>query len=282
MTVCISVKVHDCLVFAADSASSIFAHTANGSGIIKVFRHGNKVFNLHKGLPLVAMTCGMGNFGSASIATLTKDLRKCFGDKDSEYFVDVANYSIEDIAKKARKFLFEEKYSALPNKPQGDHSFEFWIGGYGSNSSKSEVWKVQIVNGASSDAAKIRSEDECGINAAGQPEAFNRLVLGYSAQIKDALISVGVEPAKLPQVLQAIQAKTQANMLYESMPVQDAINLADFLVETTKGFVSFVPGADVVGGATDIAVVTKHEGFKWIKRKHYYNREQNPLETDHA
>lgn len=66
------------------------------------------------------------------------------------------------------------------------------------------------------------------------------------------------------------------------MPVIDAIELTDFLVETTKRYFRFLPGADIVGGDTDIAVVTKYEGFKWIRRKFFYPATLNPLETDHA
>jgi len=66
------------------------------------------------------------------------------------------------------------------------------------------------------------------------------------------------------------------------MPVQDAIDLAQFLVTTTINFTKFLPGANTVGGAVDIATVTRHEGFKWIKRKLYYSAELNPLETDHV
>jgi len=66
------------------------------------------------------------------------------------------------------------------------------------------------------------------------------------------------------------------------MPVQDAIDLADFLIETTKRFVRFLPGADTVGGDTDIAVVTKHEGYKWVRRKHYFNSILNPAEVPYA
>ena len=66
------------------------------------------------------------------------------------------------------------------------------------------------------------------------------------------------------------------------MPVQDAIDLAIFLVETTIGFTKFLPGANTVGGAVDVATVTRHEGFKWIRRKHYYPNNLNPLETDHV
>ncbi|MCY4150606.1 MAG: hypothetical protein OXF73_14905, partial [Gammaproteobacteria bacterium] len=64
--------------------------------------------------------------------------------------------------------------------------------------------------------------------------------------------------------------------------VQDAINLADFLVDMTKRHAAFLPGADTVGGDTDIATVTKHEGFKWIRRKHYYSPQLNTRGTDHA
>ncbi|PPD15135.1 MAG: hypothetical protein CTY25_07615 [Methylobacterium sp.] len=66
------------------------------------------------------------------------------------------------------------------------------------------------------------------------------------------------------------------------MPIQDAIELADFLVDVTKRYFRFKPGADTVGGDTDIAVVTRYERFKWIKRKHFYPAELNPRETGHG
>jgi len=45
------------------------------------------------------------------------------------------------------------------------------------------------------------------------------------------------------------------------MPIQDAIDLADFLVEICKKTSRLVPGPQIIGGPTDIAVITKHEGF---------------------
>lgn len=32
-----------------------------------------------------------------------------------------------------------------------------------------------------------------------------------------------------------------------------------------------------VGGPIEIAVITKHEDFKWVKRKHFYRRELQPI-----
>jgi hypothetical protein len=281
MTICISVKVGDCLVFAADSATSLSTVQPNGqAAIIKVFNHGNKVFNLFKGLPICAMTCGLGNFGDASIATLAKDFRLSL--KSGKHQIDAAKYTIQEIAEKAYDFFYNDTYGSLDPKPSQDHSFEFWIGGYSAGATKSEVWKVQIVNGACAGAVCSQAEGVYGLSAGGQPEAFNRLVLGYSQQLPDALKAAGVPDSDLPKLLAIIQAHTRAVMCYPSMPVQDAIRLADYLVDATKGFVGFVPGADTVGGDTDIAVVTKHEGFKWIRRKHYYTPLVNPLETDHV
>lgn len=282
MTICVLVKVHDCLVFAADSASSLIGEQNGQPAIVKVFRHGNKVFNLYKCLPIVAMTCGMGNLGDASIGTLAKDLRTEFKKDGSAYFLDRDKYTMEDVANKAHEFFFVEKYSKLNQKPKGDHSFEFWVGGYGADSSQSEVWRIHIVNGNCSGPEKVHGATDIGMSASGQPDAFNQLALGFGTKMADALVAVGVDKNQVPQVLQAVRKHTKAPMLYPSMPVQDAIRLADFMVETTKGFVSFIPGADVVGGDTDIAVVTKHEGFKWIRRKHYYSVALNPLETDHV
>ncbi|MCY4461698.1 MAG: hypothetical protein OXC26_15090 [Albidovulum sp.] len=47
-------------------------------------------------------------------------------------------------------------------------------------------------------------------------------------------------------------------------------------------YFAFLLGADIVAGDTDIATDTKHEGFKWIRRKHYYSEYLNRRKTDHA
>lgn len=79
-----------------------------------------------------------------------------------------------------------------------------------------------------------------------------------------------------------LKATISTPLVHPTMPVADAIQLADFLVDVTKRYFAFLPGADIVGGETDIATVTKHEGFKWIRRKHYYPPELNLMETDHV
>ena len=38
---------------------------------------------------------------------------------------------------------------------------------------------------------------------------------------------------------------------------------------------------ETIGGPIELAAITKHEGFKWVARKHYYGEELN-RETDHG
>jgi hypothetical protein len=59
------------------------------------------------------------------------------------------------------------------------------------------------------------------------------------------------------------------------MPIQDAIDLAIFLEQVAAQFVRFREGPDTVGGPVEVATLTKYEGFKWVHRKHYYDKNLN-------
>ena len=62
MTIAITVRVHDGVVLAADSATTLIGtDTASGAvGVINVYNNANKLHNLLKGSPLGAVTWGTG------------------------------------------------------------------------------------------------------------------------------------------------------------------------------------------------------------------------------
>jgi predicted proteasome-type protease len=284
MTVCVAVLVNDCIVFAADSATTVSQTNAAGQDVvINVYEHANKVFNLYKGIPVCAMTCGMGNIGVQSIAELAKELRLRLRVGEQAWKIEKETYSLSDIAEKARKFFFEEKYNAWAGKPTGPHSFSLHIGGYSAKSDTHELWNLQIENGNCAAPSLVRPKGECGINWAGQPECITRLVFGFSSKLEESLVKAGLNAADVKTLINThLKNDLQVHFVWDAMPVQDAIHLARFFVETTKQYCRFLPGANIVGGDTDIAVVTKYEGFKWVARKHYYPAHLNLLETDHA
>ena len=150
MTICVAVKVHDGVVFAADSAVALMAKSPEGaSGVHNVWKHGLKVFNLYKNT--VAMVAGMGSFGSISISNLAKELHIQLMDS-----VGNASCAVKDVTYKAHQF-FHDEYQKLGPSPQD--SFEFWIGGYG-NQNHAEIWKVHILNGIFQDPTQLCTAEE--------------------------------------------------------------------------------------------------------------------------
>ena len=282
MTVCVALKVHDCIVFTADSATSLIGTDSQGHQlVVNIYDHANKVFNLHKKLPLAAMTAGIGNFGASSISTISKDLRALFTNGDECYRLAHDDYTIEEVVVKARKYIFEERYANLAEKPMG--TFQYWIGGYSARQDLGEIWKLQIQDGDCPDPICEAPRDlPSMISWGGQTEAINRLLLGYGQGLSEALLSVGLPKEHLDACMRQVALRTQAGLANPAMPTRDAIDLATFLADTQKQFVRFSIGSNTVGGDLDVATVTKHEGYKWIRRKHYYSRDLNPLETDHA
>ncbi len=118
---------------------------------------------------------------------------------------------------------------------------------------------------------------ESGVTWYGQIEAITRLVLGYSSAMQNVLISdLKIPPEQIDQIMQLFRQRFQAPLVSSAMPIQDAIDLAEFLVDLASSYSRFMPGPATVGGPIEIATITKYEGFKWIRRKHYYSREINP------
>lgn len=245
---------------------------------MRVYDSGHKLFNLIRGKPISAMTCGLGNFGNSSISTITKEIRQEIAMGGAG--IDPEDYTIEQVANYAYG-RFNALFAALPDPVRAASSFTFFVGGYSTAGAGSELWKMQITGAASLAPQLIADQNTCKIEWDGQPDACVRLVLGISPQTMNILTQAGIDAADALILTQKLAQSSQAQLLESSMPVQDAIDLARFLAETTVSFVRFLPGANTVGGDLDVATVTKFEGFRWISRKHYYPMGLN-AETNHG
>lgn len=278
MTVAVAVKVFDGIVLAADSATTLQLPT----GGAQVYNNASKVFHLHRKLPVGAMTWGLGAIGGASIATLSKDLRRRLMGNDSahkDWSLDGRKYTVQAVAERLVDMFYDELWMAnFPDPANQPGALGMLVAGYSADSPHGEAWEVVIDGSGRPTPQLLIGQDAFGWKAFAQPQATERLFSGIDPDLVRALQQeLGADFQKIvPHLQAAARQPAQA-----PMPFGDAISLAQVLVETTANYSHFLLGPDTVGGQVEIAGINRHEGFRWISRKHYYAKEFNPMETDH-
>jgi hypothetical protein len=280
MSIAVIIGVHDGVVLAADSASTLTVAGApqpmpgglQAVSVLNVYDNANKIFNLYKGKPLGCITFGSGSIGNASISTLMKDLRAKVTANELGFSPD--KYTIRQVAE---TFLADECSKISDVALRQNTNIGFLLGGYSSGEGLGESWSVEITKGEAGNPVELRKKHDPGISWGGMGEVLSRIVLGYSPSLLQVLAQTLRGPQGQPLPAQTIQTLTpvlnaslQAPIVFAPMPIQDAIDLARFLVHSAVMFSRFTPGPQMVGGMIEIAAITKHEGFKWISRKHYY------------
>lgn len=285
MTIALVVKVNDGLVLSSDSATTLTMSHGGASTVANIYNNANKVFNLYKGLPIGAMTWGLGSIGPASIATLAKDLRRRFMGEDPKYpdwKIDPASYSIEEVAIKAREFLYVGRYDAIESAAAARGSTSphlgFLVAGYSSGADEPKAFVIGLGEGGAPGLTEVVT-DEAGAAWWGQPDAIARILGGISTAFPDAVVNLGIVPTQSDAwaLYQSVRDQLNPQMVTAAMPIQDAIELAEFLVHATIQIVRFSPGNPTVGGPIEIATITKHEDFKWVQRKHFFETRLNRL-----
>lgn len=104
-----------------------------------------------------------------------------------------------------------------------------------------------------------------GLDFWGGTRALERLVHGYDRQLLERLkigMSNDFEENQLPLILEESRWK----IVLEGMPIQDAADLARFILQTGAGYEHFGEGTPQIGGALDIAIVTPST-IHWFERK---------------
>ncbi len=265
MTVLVSVKINDGVVMAVDSATTFATEP-----VPQVYGHARKIVNLRKGLPIGAMVTGDGGIGSEPIDTLLKDLRRRFSGDDPahpDWRLDERTYTVQTVAERLRAFLWDEKAAALGVEVRTS----LRVCGYSSGRPLPEVWDVQLLGKEAPQPILTQDETTYGPRWAGEFEALDRLILGRAPAFVRTAQTNGLTPEQAETINAAVLRQHSTQLVMAAMPIQDAIDLARYLVETTIGYVKFTVGrAKTVGGAVEIAAITKHEGFRWVQRQHFY------------
>jgi len=106
-----------------------------------------------------------------------------------------------------------------------------------------------------------------GVQEKDKSEFIEKVKVGLTAVLKTFKNRLG----------EHIQGQSQPVMtVVGSLPKDELAAMAEALVNLTSFRRRVSTDAETVGGPVDVAVISKWDGFVWIKRKHYFRPELNP------
>jgi hypothetical protein len=103
----------------------------------------------------------------------------------------------------------------------------------------------------------------------GQRELVDRLLQGFDPNLPEAVQQIlNIPPAsKSPTLNEDLRSRFTLPIPWQFLPLQDCVDLSIFLVRSTIELQRWMVGIRGVGGAVDVATITRTKGFEEIQLK---------------
>jgi len=263
MSIVVCIKTGEGLVLAADSVVAIeVVGPAGPQVILNTYEYARKLSHIGN-LPIGALTWGNGLIGKRNIESLLSEFENAVLPE-----LIKEPYKLEDIVSTIFNFMkerYEKAYGSV--QPGQGPVIGMLIAGYSSGGFFPEEYRLILPTHNAPE--RIRPDEGgnpvYGASWHGQIDAIQRLYKGYDHLLGRILIEKGVDK-KIIEELQKDLVKLEWPIIYDGMPLQDAIDLAEYLIRVVIGRFRFLPGPPICGGDIDIAVITYKE-FTWVRRK---------------
>jgi len=108
----------------------------------------------------------------------------------------------------------------------------------------------------------------CGLQGK-ERQAFRKKLQAFSTNVRQSFRTKSQQYRREHFALPAISVTAV-------LPKDELAAMAESLVNLTFFRRRMSMAAETVGGPVDVAVISKGDGFIWIKRKHYFSKELNP------
>lgn len=255
MTICASVKVRDGVVLATDSMAQLYMRDENGQmHVAKTYSNARKLFQIKK-LPVGIMSYGAANIGERSIEGLVLEFSEQTSEKE-----------IEKIGNSFLGFLRIIYDEALGDRsPEEGPPVGFFLAGYSPKSPFPEEWEFVLPE--DSQVREVRPKTAFGASWRGVSIPFTRLYYGFDPRTRQLFEDLNVPEDARRAVFD--EERFKITVPYQAMPVQDAINFAEFVVRTTIGLSSIEIGVPSCGGPLQVAVILSESGFEWVTERRF-------------
>jgi len=247
-----SVKVRDGLILGADSMTQIQQAAPDGNvHVMKAYSNARKLFQINDA-PIGVTTWGPGNLGNRSIEGMVLDF--CRTDEASDM-------SVLGVASALHAFVrghYEQNFADVPVEQRP--VLGFYIAGYTDGAPFPDEYEFELPNDTEPQLA--RSADAFGSSWRGIWLPFTRLYYGFDPIVEMRLRERGFDDQAMAELRDGLETQ----VIYDGMPVQDAINFCAYILETTIGWATYAIGVPSCGHPLQIATILADGSFNWVAR----------------
>lgn len=265
MSLGIAFKGPEGIVLAADSRVTINAERKVGENekviLPSTFDNATKLLKVNGQNYVGAVTYGLGALGLNEPRTAHSylpEFEASLTDKDTprlsveEFSIELGNY-------------FMDRWGENMSPEYNREPMIFLIGGYDEGAPYGKLYQVTIPYAPQ---PVEQNANSFGLSWGGQLELTTRLLSGYdpnlTSLIKGRLNLTNEQKSDLDSYL---SSATQLPIPYQFLPLQDCVDLSIFLIRTTIELQKWMVGIRGVGGAIDVATITRTKGFDYVQMK---------------
>lgn len=262
MSLGIAFKGPEGIVLAADSRVTLNIQSTSGA-VVQVtssyFDNATKMLTFPSQPFIGAVTYGLGALGTNEPRTAHSYL--------AEFENAIAGrerMKVGDLAAELGAFFLAQFTAVMPKGWSGG-DLVFLVAGYDDGEDYGRVYRVTIPSAPAPDEQQI---GEFGITWGGQMEIVARLLNGFDLQVLEvSKKALKLSTAQVTTMRDALRQAVAAQIPYQFLPLQDCVDLSIFLIRTTAELQSWQVGIRGVGGAIDVATITRTEGLREVQRK---------------
>jgi len=251
------------IVLAADSRVTLSAfreHDGNKEIIPATFDNATKLLKVNGQDYVGAVTYGLGAIGIRQPRTAHSFMPEFEAHLKKK---EKPRLSVQEFAKELNAFFLSQWKSLMPEEFDGP-SIIFLVGGYDEDAPYGKVFEVTVPD---SDKPSEQQKDDFGITWGGQLEYITRLIKGFDPNLIEFINNeLKLESNKKDELLKFING-LNLPIPYPFLPLQDCVDLSMLLIKTTMDIQSKMVGIRGVGGAIDLATITRTDGFRPVQQK---------------
>ncbi len=233
-------------------------------------------------------------------------IKNNYAEKIYEIIDNSFNFDLKTISNDIRLRLFNASIKIFEKRFDRAGYCGVLFAGYGEElllPSACHFYIYGIINGVlisqPIEEINVTNEKSCAIIPLAQVDVMRIFITGLSDNILDAIsksiyssigevIEKSCDEIQKKEIVRKCITSIKEKMALEftqpvlstvsAVPVQELTQFAEMLVSLTsmRRHVEDNMNLDTVGGPIDVSVITKSDGFIWINRKHYFDKELNP------